>query len=79
MYYSFDYQFQFPSNGKAYRKIAETKLRYLEYLGFNSLQTGKRIAREHARGYDGLHEKQFQFPSNGKAYRKSVSHCSDGL
>ena len=39
--------FQFPSNGKAERKIA-VALTLTVGIGFNSLQTGKRIARERA-------------------------------
>ena len=36
--------FQFPSNGKADRKDIERELREATVAGFNSLQTGKRIA-----------------------------------
>ena len=62
--------FQFPSNGKVYSKVPE-RLRFSRIAGvsFNSLQTGKCIAREtaisEARGF-----LEFQFPSNGKVYSK---------
>ena len=38
--------FQFPSNGKAYPKSEGWKIAVCERIGFNSLQTGKRIQRE---------------------------------
>ena len=38
--------FQFPSNGKAYRKQLTNYREHADRIGFNSLQTGKRIARK---------------------------------
>ena len=43
----FHFGFQFPSNGKAYPKVMEpTETEEATLLGFNSLQTGKRIQRK---------------------------------
>ena len=63
--------FQFPSNGKAYRKspVMATVIT-AAVSSFNSLQTGKRIASQHLRMTTRQFWIKFQFPSNGKAYRK---------
>ena len=44
--------FQFPSNGKAYPKLAEAQADALRAKSFNSLQTGKHIQREWNAEYD---------------------------
>ena len=63
--------FQFPSNGKAYPKVACLDRPVIRYISFNSLQTGKHIQRDQRRGQGGRQSRiRFQFPSNGKAYPK---------
>ena len=63
----FSVSFQFPSNGKAYRKCGH-RFRRGEFFCFNSLQTGRRIASTITLFIE--EETVFQFPSNGKADRK---------
>ena len=64
--------FQFPSNGKVYRKGIAMQASIDRYLGFNSLQTGKCIASETTNIIVAAVIEEFQFPSNGKVYRKLV-------
>ena len=63
--------FQFPSNGKVYCKLELLKWqRITQWKCFNSLQTGKCIAREIEDVGSEL-TVGFPFPSNGKVYCKS--------
>ena len=64
--------FQFPSNGNADRKRATPWHSCdLRIKGFNSLQTGTRIARPSGKSSrDASGNVRFQFPSNGNADRK---------
>ena len=64
------FQFQFPSNGKAYPKYVRCACCRIA-KSFNSLQTGKPIQSHLRQGKIHHQELLFQFPSNGKAYPKA--------
>ena len=63
-------KFQFPSNGKVYSKLGQAIFTACGNFGFNSLQTGKCIARTGCLQTFWERISKFQFPSNGKVYSK---------
>ena len=62
-------EFQFPSNGKAYPKIALANPETVGFIKFQFPSNGKAYPKVYV-PYISSTNRQFQFPSNGKAYPK---------